>query len=338
MTRILVTGATGCSGKGVIHYLLSQGFEDVHGLVRQVPSIPYSDVSYIQGDITNKKQMQEILVTNQIDSVWHLAGAVHPHTKKALFHKINVEGTQNVLEASINADVSSFLFTSSIAVYGKIEETPIVEDHPLKPLGNYAKSKVESESIVKQLSSEAGLRGGIIRLSTVLGKEDRHFFPIVSKLIKANIFPIMGNPNHNFSIIHPYDIGRALETIFHANQMKIDSYNAISTDISMKKMILDIEMYMKGKNRFKYYLPYPIVYFFAWLVEMFTHVITPNKDPIFNREYAQLIGKECTMNIDKLKGLGYTPMMNQEKIFQDMIYPDPVPVPITRKNKIAQSR
>ncbi len=336
MTRILVTGATGCSGKGVLHYLLSHGYTDLTGLVRKIPDDSFSDVKYIQGDITNKGTLTKMFKEEQFESIWHLAGAVHPHTKKELFHKINVEGTQNVLEAAIEADVKSFLYTSSIAVYGKIEENPISEEHRIKPLGNYAKSKVESEYIIKTLSEDVGIKGGIARLPTVLGKDDRHFYPIVGKLVNANLFPILGNPDHNFSIIHPYDIGRALESIQKSNSSKIDSFNAISCDVSLKKMILDIEMHLKGKNRFKYYVPYPIVYFGAWLVEMFTHIFTPRKDPLFNREYAQLIGKECTMSIDKLKRLGYTPLMNQEKIFQDMIYPDPVPVPLSKVELISK--
>ena len=336
MTKILVTGATGCSGKGVLHYLLSHGYTNLSGLVRKIPKEPFSDVEYISGDITNKDVITKVFKEGQFDSVWHLAGAVHPHTKKELFHKINVEGTKNVLEASIGTNVKSFLYTSSIAVYGKIVENPISEEHRIKPLGNYAHSKIESENIIKTLSEDVGIKGGIVRLPTVLGKDDRHFFPIVGKLINANLFPVLGKTNHNFSIIHPYDIGRALETIQNANRSKIESFNAISCDVSLKKMILDIEMHLKGKNRFKYYVPYPLVYFGAWLLEMLTHIFTPRKDPLFNREYAQLIGKECTMNINKLKGLGYTPLMNQEKIFQDMVYPDPVPVPLSKLEVISK--
>ncbi len=336
MTKILVTGATGCSGQGVLHYLLSQGYSDLTGLVREIPVDHFSDVGYIKGDITNKDVLAKEFKEGQFDSVWHLAGAVHPHTKKELFHKINVEGTKNVLEAAIESDVKSFLFTSSIAVYGKIEETPICEEHNVKPLGNYAQSKVEAEKNVKTLSEEVGMKGGIVRLPVVLGKDDRHFYPIVRKLVNANIFPIMGNPNHNFSIIHPYDIGRALESILIANRSIIESFNATSCDISLKDLIMDIEMHLKGKNRFKYYLPYPLVYFGAWVLEMFTHILTPRKDPVFNREYAQIIGKECKMNVDKLKGLGYTPLMNQEKIFQDMMYPDPIPVPLSKVETISK--
>ena len=336
MTKILITGATGCSGKGVLHYLLSRGYSDLAGLVRRIPDDSYSGVEYIIGDITNKETLTKVFKEGQFESVWHFAGAVHPHTKKELFHKINVEGTQNILEAAIETDVKSFLFTSSIAVYGKIKENPITEEHKIKPLGNYAQSKVEAENIVKTVSEDVGIKGGIVRLPVVLGKDDRHFYPIVRKLVNANIFPIMGNPNHNFSIIHPYDIGRTLETILKVNNPKIEAFNTISCDISLKELILDIEMHLKGKNRFKYYVPYPLVYLGAWLLEILTHVITPRKDPVFNREYAQLIGKECTMNIDKLKALGYTPLMNQEKIFQDMMYPDPIPVPLSKVETISK--
>ena len=212
MTKILITGASGCSGKGILHYLLSHGYTDLSGLVRKIPEDHFSDVEYIVGDITNKDALAKLFKEGQFESIWHIAGAVHPHTKKELFHKINVEGTQNVLEAAIESNAKSFLFTSSIAVYGKIEEVPISEEHRIKPLGNYAKSKVEAENIVKTLSEDVGIKGGIVRLPVVLGKDDRHFYPIVGKLVNANIFPMMGNPNHNFSIIHPDDINKVMKS------------------------------------------------------------------------------------------------------------------------------
>ena len=176
MTKILVTGATGCSGKGVLHYLLSQGYTNLSGLVRKIPEDPFSNVEYIEGDITNKDELTSVFKESQFESIWHTAGAVYPHIKKELFHKINVEGTKNVLEAAIESDAKSFLFTSSIAVYGKIENTPISEEHRIKPLGNYAQSKVEAEKIVKTLSEDVGIKGGIARLPVVLGKDDRHFY------------------------------------------------------------------------------------------------------------------------------------------------------------------
>ena len=54
---------------------------------------------------------------------------------------VNVSGTLNVLEAGARGGIEKFVFVSSAAVYGNVEDPPIAEDYPLQPISPYGVSK-----------------------------------------------------------------------------------------------------------------------------------------------------------------------------------------------------
>ncbi len=327
MPRILVTGATGCTGIGVLHYLKAKGYTNIYGMVRKTPSDPIPSVNYLTGDLTDKQSIIKILKENEIDTIWHLAAAVHRKVKKRDFAKVNFEGTNNIIQAAVDYGVKSIIFASTTAVYGKIIESPATENHQIKPKGLYAKSKLNAEVLIKLMCEENGIKGSILRIPLILGKHDRHFYPVVRKLVKTNIMPILGNNTHEVSIVHPYDIGQAFEILNQNGKEEIECYNIVSCNRSFKDLILIIEKHLVGKKRFKYTLPYPIVYVAVWMFERIHWFFSPRKQPLINREYARMVGKEWIFATDKLEQLGYTPMMNLEEIIKDTVFDEISPVP-----------
>ncbi|MCG3215569.1 MAG: NAD-dependent epimerase/dehydratase family protein [Candidatus Heimdallarchaeota archaeon] len=335
MVRILVTGATGCTGNGVLKYLIARSYQDVKALVRKEPEESLPNVEYITGDITDKKRMKEILDDNGINSIWHMAAAVHRSVKKTEYIPINRDGTQNLLEAAANSGIECFNYTSTTGVYGKIKDTPVKENHRIKPWGVYTKSKLEAEQIIKNICDETGIHGGILRLPMILGKGDRHTYPIIGKLIKINIMPIVGKPDHRISIVHPFDVGRALELLTENKTKELDIYNLVSCNVTFKELVLDIEKYLVGKKRFKYPLPYPIFFMGAWAYEAIQSIIA-SKEPIVNREYAQMVGREWVFDTSKIEKIGYKPLMDKDSILKDLVLADPIPVPLKKEEVISK--
>ncbi len=327
MVGILVTGASGCTGMGVLHYLNAKGYSNIFGMVRKSPTDPIQGVKYVIGDLTDKQSIINILKENEIDTIWHLAAAVHRNVKKKDFNKVNFEGTNNVIQAAIDYKIKHIIFASTTAVYGKIIESPAKENHRLKPRGLYADSKLNSEILIKIMCEENGIKGSILRIPLILGKHDRHFYPVVSKLVKVNIMPILGNSKHEVSIVHPYDIGQAFEILTKNGSDEIECYNIVSCNRSFKDLILVMEEHLVGKKRFKYNLPYPIFYVAVWMFERIHWFVSPRKQPLINREYARMVGKEWIFATDKLERLGYTPMMNLEEIVKDTVFDELYPVP-----------
>jgi len=328
MDSLLVTGATGCTGKGILQYLLSQGYEDIYALVRKNPKEPFPNINYIEGDLRDKERLTKIMSDYVVHHIWHTAAAVHRSVKRKEFYEINTKGTMNLLEAAIKNGTKSFSYTSTAGVYGKIKETPVTEDHNTKPWGKYSQSKLKAEQAIKETTSELGISGNILRLPMILGKGDRHVFPVIGKLIKLNLLPILGNPNHNISIVHPYDVARALEIVTDAKSKNCETFHVVSCNVTWRELIVDIEKHLVGKKRFKYRLPYPLFFAGVSVYEGISTVIAPRKEPVVNREYAQMVGREWVFDTKKIEKLGFKPIMDREEIIKDVVYPEPIPVPI----------
>jgi UDP-glucose 4-epimerase len=84
----------------------------------------------------------------EADAVVHLAALIDVEgsvNNPMETHRVNVDGTLNVLSEAVRSGVKKFLFASSAAVYGEDNPLPLKEDYPLKPMSPYAASKAAAE-------------------------------------------------------------------------------------------------------------------------------------------------------------------------------------------------
>ncbi|MGD9692871.1 MAG: NAD-dependent epimerase/dehydratase family protein [Phycisphaerales bacterium] len=124
---VLITGASGEMGHGLIHALHSRGRRDILALdIREVdPELrPYCRESLV-GDITDTALLERLLATYEIDAVFHLAALLSTRSEYApeAAHHVNVNGTINLLrlaneQARSHGRSVAFIFPSSIAAYG----------------------------------------------------------------------------------------------------------------------------------------------------------------------------------------------------------------------------
>lgn len=128
---ILITGSTGYIGSLLTVKLAEQG-EDIRILVRKDPELPafrHPNIEIHKGDITDMPSLESAM--KGISSVYHMAAYARLWAKEPdTFHKINVEGTRNVMEAAWNAGVSKIVYTSTAGVIGPSGEKPMTEDDP----------------------------------------------------------------------------------------------------------------------------------------------------------------------------------------------------------------
>ena len=74
------------------------------------------------------------------------------------YYKNNVSGTLNLLEAALEAGVPRFIFSSTAAVYGEPETSPITEKHPAIPINPYGWSKLHGEAMVADAAKAYGMQ------------------------------------------------------------------------------------------------------------------------------------------------------------------------------------
>lgn len=177
--KTLVTGATGFFGQWLASRLLEEGHE-VTLLVRNPTKLAESlrKAHRIEiGDINDRPAALKEAFKDQ-EVVFHLAGLIaYKRSDRALMEKVNVEGTQNVIDASINANVRKFIHMSSVAAVGASFDGKelLNEDSPynLQSLNlGYFETKRKSEEVVKTACDKNYIDASIINPSNIYGAGD----------------------------------------------------------------------------------------------------------------------------------------------------------------------
>lgn len=171
----LVTGATGHIGNVLVRKLLERG-EKVRALV--LPNecrapLQGLDVEAVEGDVLNPASIYSAM--RGIKGIFHLAGliSIMPGSND-LVHRVNVEGTKNILRAARKMNVGRFVYTSSIHAIKRLECGVIDETLPYDPgthYGEYDRAKAEATLHVQE-AAHAGLEAVIACPTGVIGPYD----------------------------------------------------------------------------------------------------------------------------------------------------------------------
>lgn len=156
MASILVTGGAGYIGSHICKALAKEGFLPVtYDNLTLGHSWAVKWGPLIQGDIRDRKTLEETFQAHPFQGVIHLAALSNVRESEKApekYYENNVVGSQTLLEMVSKYQIPSFVFSSTCAVYGKPKEVPIREDHPCQPINVYGKTKLAIETLLKNLS------------------------------------------------------------------------------------------------------------------------------------------------------------------------------------------
>lgn len=148
MKKVLVTGLDSFTGHYILNALTDDGYE-VFGFCRK--NLKNAE-NIILGELSNIESIRASILEVRPDYVIHLAAVSSvQHDDKLDIYRTNVMGTLNLLEAikSSGHNVEQVVIASSANIYGNRSEGMIDEDHPIKPVNEYAASKAAMELAVK---------------------------------------------------------------------------------------------------------------------------------------------------------------------------------------------
>lgn len=150
MTRTLVTGAAGFTGRYLTSLLAGQDHE-VHGVVHYIPDETIADAAAVYvADLADRKAIARVVDEVRPQHVVHLAGiAFVGHDDIEEMYRANVVGTRQLLEALTRLEERprSVVIASSANVYGNAHEGVLEESFPSAPANDYGVSKVAAEYI-----------------------------------------------------------------------------------------------------------------------------------------------------------------------------------------------
>jgi len=178
-SRVLVTGASGFLGQGLIRTLAERRTcEHVVAVdVREVPPEQrLHGIIYVTQDVRDPA-LADTLAAHHIDTVVHLASIVTPgkDSNRALEYSVDVGGTQNVLQACVQHGVTHIVVSSSGAAYGYHADNPawLTEDMPLRGNESFAYShhkRLVEEMLAQYRQSHPQLQQTVLRIGTILGE------------------------------------------------------------------------------------------------------------------------------------------------------------------------
>jgi len=172
---ILVVGGAGYIGSHMVLDLLRADYPVVilDNLSRgHRELLPGGD--FIEGDLGNPADLEKVFGQYPVKAVMHFAAhsLVGESVEKPLeYYRNNVANTITLLEAMQAADVRHFIFSSTAAVYGEPEKTPITESHPCSPTNPYGATKLAVERILQDVSHASKMTCSILRYFNAAGAD-----------------------------------------------------------------------------------------------------------------------------------------------------------------------
>ena len=176
MAKILVVGGAGYIGSRMVKQLVERGDQVVvlDDLSSGHLDAVWPGAEFIHGHLADVDLLGRLFLNNTFDAVMHFAAhievgesVVNPHK----YYENNVCATLRLLEIMRAHDVQRFIFSSTVAIFGEPQYTPIDEQHPKQPLNPYGRSKWMIEQILQDFDIAYGLKSICLRYFNASGAE-----------------------------------------------------------------------------------------------------------------------------------------------------------------------
>lgn len=228
---VLVTGGSGLVGSHVIEALRRAGVA-VRALVRPPaePVVRALGADTVTGDVADAEPWRRAALGG-LTGIVHAAATVGPGAD-ARDYEVNVAGTILAV-ATARATGAHLIHLSSVAVYAgaadyrpvkerRTEETPF---QPIDPDDHYARSKRESEHLVRQAAEGGSISATAIRPDVIYGERDRLFAPRVYRSIRARILPLVGSGANHLPCVYAGNVASAIVAALERRRSGFRAYN-----------------------------------------------------------------------------------------------------------------
>jgi UDP-glucose 4-epimerase len=173
---ILVTGGAGYIGSHMLHQLVDAG-EKVVTLDNLVTGFDWAvaeGVPLIVGDTGDQELVASVIAKHDVDAIIHFAAStVVPESvaQPLAYYRNNTVNSRALIETAIKGGVKHFIFSSTAAVYGNPERSPVAEDAPTMPMSPYGASKLMTERMLGDAGYAHGLGYVVLRYFNVAGAD-----------------------------------------------------------------------------------------------------------------------------------------------------------------------
>ncbi len=228
---VLVTGGAGYIGSHMVLALKDAGrsvvvLDDLScGFSWLVPE----DVPFIEGDVGDQALVRDVIRTHGVTAILHFAGSivVPDSVRDPLFYyRNNTVQSRALIEAAIAEGIQHFIFSSTAAVYGEPEKTPITEEMPHQPISPYGTSKLMTEWMLRDAAAaHPDFNYVALRYFNVAGADPQlrsgQSFPRATHLIKIASQAATGERSHIevYGTDYPTADGTCIRDYIHVSDL-----------------------------------------------------------------------------------------------------------------------
>jgi nucleoside-diphosphate-sugar epimerase len=308
--KVFVTGGTGFTGSHLVQRLVKEGY-DVGVLARKTSNTAMLEklgVEIIHGDVTDKDLVKKAVPG--YDMVYHIAAMYREGggISEKPFWDVNAEGTRNMLDASVHANVDRFIHCSTGGVHGNISKPPADESYPYNPGDVYQKSKLAGEKLALDYFAK-GLPGVVVRPTAIYGPGDLRLLKLFKTIYTGRFFMI-GSGEVLYHLVYIDDLiegfilcGKKDKALGQTYIIGGERYLSLNKLVEIIANSLEVKV---PKIRFPFFWPVWAAAF-ACEIACWPFGISP---PIFRRR-VDIFRKNRAFDISKArKELGYEPKVS----------------------------
>ncbi len=309
MKKVLITGATGFIGSHLVKENLNRG-NRVRALV--LPDDPDQgkldplDVEIMHGDIRDRERVAE--TARGRDIIFHCAALVSDWGPKKLYREVTVGGAENVCRAALGAGVSRLVDISTNDVFGMDESAVIDETFPLRKWNEpYPDHKIEAEKILWRYHRDEGLPVAMVYPCWVYGPGDRSFVPdLADAILKKDMIYWRKNV-----IVWPAFVKNVVDLLMVLSEHEKAPGNGYlihdGEPVTLQDFCREIAESLGVPHR-ETYLPYPVAFGAAWLMESVWRLFGKKTRPLLTTYIVKNLGSRFRYSIEKAeRELGWKP-------------------------------
>ncbi|MEF2071446.1 NAD-dependent epimerase/dehydratase family protein [Consotaella aegiceratis] len=305
----ILFGGDGFVGRHLAQKLVEDGEEVIVADIAKSPLPHYAQCRHIATDVTDQAAVDAVPIAAD-DMVYNLSAKmlspIMPRAKRHdFFWPVNYHGTEHIILAMEKAGAGRLVHFTTDMIYGHTVVTPMTEDHPVAPLGEYGLSKLRTEELA-QVWRDRGMRISLFRPRLIIGPGRLGILEKLFKLIDRNLpVPMIGSGKNPYQFISVFDCAEAARLAWKAG-VPNEAYNLGSLNPPpVRKLLGDL---IKDAGSKSFLLPTP-----AWAVKRTLDTLDLVNMPLMDPEQYLIADEECVLDVGKgERDLGWVPRYRDE--------------------------
>lgn len=314
---MLITGGTGLLGGHLVERMVERGYS-VTALARRTSDINHlktTGAEIVYGDVEDYDSL--VAAAKGKDIVIHAAARVLPGWGEwPDFERCIIEGTENILNASIEAGIKRFVYVSSGTVVGEaaLGDTPADESAPyldVQPTREafYDCAKVKAEQIVLDYHKQGKISATVTRPCMIYGPRCRLLTDRIYRYVK--MFPVLpGDAMAKTALVHVHDVADCIILAASSEKAGGQVYNISPEGVVTYRDFINSMAHAVGKSDFRLQIPFSVVYASAAVMEFWGRLVKSKDPPFLTRSDLKFVSDGMYVDSSKARReLGW-----QEKI------------------------